>query len=208
MNSTTDWATAERRDFADLLDSLNDEQWNAPSLCGDWRVRDVAIHIVAYLDRSTPGFFTAMARHRGRVDGLNAADLSHLSAWSHDDIVAALREKAEPRGVGAGLGGRIALTECMIHHQDVRRALNLPRTIAPGPLRSALDFARIAPLIRGALRTHGLRLIATDVGWAAGRGPQVRGPGEAVLMAMAGRPDALSHLTGPGVKKLSRRLGA
>ena len=91
MNSTTDWATAERRDFADLLDSLNDEQWNAPSLCGDWRVRDVAIHIVAYLDRSTPGFFTAMARHRGRVDGLNAADLSHLSAWSHDDIVAALR---------------------------------------------------------------------------------------------------------------------
>ncbi|OKH73526.1 hypothetical protein EB72_18385 [Mycobacterium sp. SWH-M1] len=202
------WATAERMSFADLLAGLDDGQWNAPSLCGEWRVHDVAIHIVAYLDRSTAGFFAGMARHYGRVDGLNAADLARLSTWPRDDVIAALRDKAEPRGVGAGFGGRIALTECMIHHQDVRRALKVPRSIDPGPLRSALGFARIAPLIRGAMRTRGLRMIATDLDWTAGRGAAVRGPGEAVLMAMAGRLDALPQLSGPGVDELSRRLGA
>ncbi|TRW88248.1 maleylpyruvate isomerase family mycothiol-dependent enzyme [Mycolicibacterium sp. 018/SC-01/001] len=201
------WAAAERMSFADLLAALDDDQWSAPSLCAGWRVRDVAIHIVAYLDRGSPAFLAGMARYRGSVDRLNTADLERLSTWSRAEVVAALRTKAEPRGVGAGFDGRIALTECMIHHQDVRRALHLPRVIAAGPLRSALGFARIAPLIRGALRTRGLSLIATDVDWTAGRGPQVRGPGEAVLMAMAGRPDALSHLTGAGVRELSRRLG-
>ena len=96
----------------------------------------------------------------------------------------------------------------MIHHQDVRRSLHLPRTVSAGPLRAALDFARIAPLIRGAIRTRGLQMVATDLDWAAGRGPDVKGPGEAVLMAMAGRPDALQHLSGPGVGELSRRFGA
>ncbi|WP_111510605.1 maleylpyruvate isomerase family mycothiol-dependent enzyme [Mycobacterium kyogaense] len=208
MYSKTEWATAERRDFADLLAGLDDEQWNAPSLCGDWRVRDVGAHLVAYLDRSRAGFFAHMARHRGRVDRLNTADVTRLTTWSRDQLITALRVNAEPRGVSSGFGGRIALTECMIHHQDVRRALNLPRTIEAGPLLAALDFARIAPLIRGAMRTRGLRMIATDLDWAAGRGAPVRGPGEAVLMAMTGRPDALSQLSGPGVDELSRRLGA
>lgn len=174
----TGWAAEERRSFADLLAGLDDDQWNALSICGDWRVRDVAVHIVAYLDRNRASFFAGMARHYGRIDGLNAADLRRL------------------------------LTECMIHHQDVRRSLHLPRTVSAGPLRAALDFARIAPLIRGAVRTRGLQMVATDLDWAAWRGPDVKGPGEAVLMAMAGRPDALPHLSGPGVGELSRRFGA
>ncbi len=203
----TDWAIAERRGFAELLASLDDEQWNAPSLCGDWRVRDLGAHLVAYLDRSRAGFFTKMALHRGRVDRLNTADVARLSTWPREDIIDAIRANAEPRGVSSGFGGRIALTECMIHQQDVRRPLNIPRTIASGPLLAALDFARIAPLIRGAMRTRGLQMIATDVDWTAGRGAEVRGPGEAALMAMAGRADALPQLSGPGLGELSRRLG-
>ncbi|MEH3142758.1 MAG: maleylpyruvate isomerase family mycothiol-dependent enzyme [Mycobacterium kyogaense] len=208
MYSKTEWATAERQEFADLLDCLDDEQWSAPSLCGDWRVRDVGAHLVAYLDRSRAGFFAKMALHLGRVDRLNTADVTRLSKWSREDIIDAVRANAEPRGVSSGFGGRIALTECMIHQQDVRRPLRIPRTIASGPLLAALDFARIAPLIRGAIRTRGLQMIATDVDWTAGHGPEVRGPGEAVLMAMAGRPDALPQLSGPGVRELSRRLDA
>lgn len=204
----TDWAIAERRSFAELLAGLDDEQWNALSLCGDWRVRDIGAHLVAYLDRSRPRFFAEMALHLGRVDRLNTADVTRLSTWSREHIITAVHTNAEPRGVSKGFGGRIALTECMIHHQDVRRPLSLPRTIAAGPLWAALDFARVAPLIRGALRTRGLHMIATDLDWSAGRGPDVTGPGEALLMAMAGRPDALPQLSGPGLGELSRRLGA
>jgi hypothetical protein len=31
-------ARAERADLADLLATLEPEQWNAPSLCAEWRV--------------------------------------------------------------------------------------------------------------------------------------------------------------------------
>ena len=33
-------------------------------------------------------------------------------------------------------------------------------------------------------RAHDLRLVATDIGWTGGTGPEVRGPGEAILMAI------------------------
>ena len=37
------------------------------------------------------------------------------------------------------------------------------RTIQPERLRAALDFAKYAPLIRGAWRARGVRLTATDI---------------------------------------------
>ncbi|MBI5337581.1 MAG: maleylpyruvate isomerase family mycothiol-dependent enzyme [Mycolicibacterium rufum] len=52
----TNLATDERRDFADLVAGLGREQWLAPSLCAGWRVRDVAAHVVAYLDRDRSDF--------------------------------------------------------------------------------------------------------------------------------------------------------
>ena len=35
----------ERASLADLLDSLSEQEWEAPSLCAGWRVRDVAAHL-------------------------------------------------------------------------------------------------------------------------------------------------------------------
>jgi len=94
----------------------------------------------------------------------------------------------------------------MIHHQDIRRPLGLPRTIAPDRLRAALEFAKTAPVIRGFWHRRGLRMVATDVDWAAGSGPEVRGPGEAILLAIAGRNAAVGELSGPGLAALGPRL--
>jgi hypothetical protein len=54
-------------------------------------------------------------------------------------------------------------------------------------------------------RAHGLRLVATDVEWTWGDGPEVRGTGEALLVALTGRPAALDDLTGDGVPSLRSR---
>ena len=54
---------------------------------------------------------------------------------------------------------------------------------------------------------HGLRLVATDLSWSKGDGPEVAGTGEALLMAIAGRAAAIRDLTGPGVAILAERLG-
>ena len=103
-------------------------------------------------------------------------------------------------------GGGIALTDGTIHHQDIRRALNVPRTIPPERLIPVLNFALGAPTLPAKKNSKGLRLTATDIDWTTGDGPDITGPGEALLMAVAGRTDSLSELTGPGLEILKPRL--
>jgi uncharacterized protein (TIGR03083 family) len=95
----------------------------------------------------------------------------------------------------------------MIHHQDIRRPLGAPRDIPAERLRAVLEFARSAPPIAAKKRIRGLRLVATDVDWSTGAGPVVEGPGEPLLMAVAGRRGAVDELTGPGQPVLAERIG-
>lgn len=199
-------ARDERLEFADFLAGLTAEQWLAPTLCSKWRVRDVVAHTMSYEGLSTPALVTRFLRGFLVVDRINALTVADMSDRSTDELVDMVRRHATPSGLGAGFGGRIALTDNMIHQQDIRRPLGMPRVIAADRLRVALDFARTAPLIRGAWRARGVRLVATDLDWAAGKGPEVRGPGEALLMTMAGRADGLRNLDGPGLATLSTRF--
>ena len=57
-------------------------------------------------------------------------------------------------------------------------------------------------------RTAGLHLVATDVEWSHGQGPEVQGTGEAILLALTGRPVVLDELTGDGVATLRARIAA
>jgi uncharacterized protein (TIGR03083 family) len=198
-------ARDERAEFAAFLEGLTPQQWNSPTLCERWRVRDVAIHTVSYDELSTAGLVRRFVKGRLSTDRINAIGVADYADRSPEQIVALIRS-CEPNGLTAGFGGRIALTDGMIHHQDIRRPLGLPRTIDPERLRTALDFARWAPTLRGAWRARGTRLVATDLDWSAGKGDEVRGTGEALLMAMAGRRAALDDLEGPGKGKLAQRI--
>ena len=105
------------------------------------------------------------------------------------------------------------LGELIVHQQDVRRPLGLTRVIAPDRLAWALSYS-VSPyggsyvgLGCGSYkRTRNLHLIAPDIGWSGGQGLQIRGPGEAILMAINGRGDALNDLEGPGVEALAAGL--
>jgi hypothetical protein len=52
-----------------------------------------------------------------------------------------------------------------------------------------------------------LRLVATDIEWSCGEGPEVSGTAEALLMAVAARPLVLADLSGDGVATMAQRLG-
>ena len=199
-------ARAERLEFADFLAGLTPEQWATPSLCAGWTVRDVAAHCVSFEGLSGRQLATRFLKGRLQTDRINALAVADLAGSSTDDLIGLLRDNALPHGLGAGFGGRVALTDNMIHQQDIRRPLGLARTIPAERLGAALDFVRYSPTIRGALRVRGVRLIATDSDWSYGKGPEVQGPGEALLLVMAGRPDALRDLDGPGVAILSSRV--
>ncbi|MEU0495988.1 maleylpyruvate isomerase family mycothiol-dependent enzyme [Mycobacterium sp. NPDC006124] len=197
---------AEREDFADLLDGLTPDQWAAPSLCAGWTVRDVAAHCISFEGVPPAGLAARFLKGWLQTDRINALAVEALADRTDEQIVGIFRDNTEPSGLTAGFGGRIALTDNMIHQQDIRRPLGLPRTIPPDRLRVALDFVRYAPTIRGAWRARGTRLVAVDVDWSHGKGPEVRGSGEALLMVMAGRRDALADLDGPGIRMLAARL--
>lgn len=206
MTSTQQMARDERLEFASFLEGLSPEQWVSPTLCDKWRVRDVAIHTVSYDELSTAGLVSRFLKGRLNTDRINAIGVADYADRSPEQIVGLIRANTEPTGLTGGFGGKIALTDGMIHQQDIRRSIGRPRTIDPQRLRTALDFARFAPTLRGAWRTRGVRLVATDLDWSFGKGPEVRGSGEALLMAMAGRPAALEDLDGPGKAKLAQRF--
>lgn len=199
-------ARREREDFADLLDGLNPQQWQAPTLCAGWDVRDVVAHTITYLGQTRRGLTAAMVAARGQVDRLNESALAAHAELGPEQLRATMRDGADPSGAGALYGCRVALIECLIHQQDIRRPLGLPRTISTDALRASLSYARISPVIGGASRTRGLRLMATDLDWTAGRGSDIQGPGEALLLAMTGRAEAVAaELQGPGLAQLRGR---
>ena len=206
MTSTKEMARDEREGFASFLDGLTSQQWNSPTLCELWTVREVAIHTVSYDELTTGGLVGRFLKGRLNTDRINAIGVADYSDRSPQQITVLIRSYAQPHGLTGGFGGRIALTDAMIHQQDIRRSIGLPRTIDPERLRTALNFARFAPTIRGAWRARGVRLVASDLDWSHGRGPEVRGPGEALLMAMAGRRAALDDLDGPGKAKLAQHI--
>jgi uncharacterized protein (TIGR03083 family) len=199
-------ARDEREEFAALLQGLTPQQWESPTLCELWSVREVAIHTVSYDELSTAGLVSRFLKGRLNTDRINAIGVADYADRAPEQIIALIRANTEPHGLTGGFGGRIALTDGMIHQQDIRRSVGLPRTIDPKRLRTALDFARFAPTIRGAWRARGVRLVATDLDWACGKGREVRGSGEALLMVMAGRRAALDDLDGPGKPKLAQHI--
>ncbi|MGO1055183.1 maleylpyruvate isomerase family mycothiol-dependent enzyme [Crossiella sp. CA198] len=205
--STLELARAERADLLDFLRTLPAEQWEAPTLCDGWRVREVVAHVISY-DGLTLGKVAAQfARGRFSLDRANALGLTDFRTLSPAELLDAFAGHLRPRGLTAGFGGMPALLDALIHHQDIRRVLDLPREIPADRLLRALRLSRLAPPIGAWWRSRGLRLVAEDVDWTAGSGAEVRGKGEALLMASAGRRVPAAELTGPGAPVLLARAG-
>lgn len=200
-------ARSEREDLRDLLSGLSAEQWRAPSLCTGWSVQDVVAHLLSYEELSGRQVAERAIRSGLRVDRMNAGCLRDYAERSPAELLALLDDHLTPAGLTAGVGGAIALTDGMIHQQDIRRPLGLPRVIPAQRLVPALRTALFAPVLLGVLRVRDVRLVATDIDWTFGRGPEVRGAAEALLMCVAGRRGVVAELSGPGQERLAHRLG-
>lgn len=202
----TPLAEAERRDLADLLTDLEPEEWEAPTLCTRWRVKDVVAHVFSY-DDLRPGQVSALLlRARLNLNRVNELALEPFRHITTEQLLDRARTHQIPRGLLARLRGGLALADALIHTQDIRRSLGRPRDVPPERLVPALAMARRSPFLPARKSGRDLQFIANDLDWTAGRGWVLRGPGEALLMAMAGRSVALTECTGPGVPRLRARL--
>jgi uncharacterized protein (TIGR03083 family) len=197
-------ARDERADLGGFLATLTPQQWSAPSLCTKWTVKDVVAHIVSYEELSKLGVVGRLLR--GGFVNSNQIGVDEFAALTPDELVAFLTTHLYPRGLTAGFGGMIALVDGTVHHQDIRRALRQPRSIPTERLLAVLQRVPSNPRLGAGRRIRGLRLRATDVDWTHGTGAEVTGTGEALLMAMTGRPSVIGELVGPGQPILADRL--
>ena len=186
----------------DLAGSFTDDQWTAPSLCPGWTVRDVIVHLAYHTHRS-------LKEAVGNLDKATAKMVEREKASSRDGLLRWLSSAPAP----TERKSRGTLAELVIHQQDVRRPLGLPRDYPEDTLRSSLDLCttrhgNIFVIDRRFRLGRGLRLVTTDVEWTTGSGPEVRGTAETVLMAIAGRRTVLSGLAGDGVSVMDHRLRA
>lgn len=197
-------AREERADLADFLATLTPQEWDAPSLCTRWTVKDVVAHVISYEELGALGLLKRFAK--GWIVRANQVGVDEFVALTPEQLLEFLRSHLQPRGLTAGFGGMIALVDGTIHHQDIRRALDRPRDVPPERLARILPLVPGNPRLGAGRRIRGLRLRATDLEWTHGDGPEVTGPGEALLLAMTGRPAALADLAGPGVATLADRV--
>jgi uncharacterized protein (TIGR03083 family) len=191
----------EQRDLVELLRTLSDAEWEVPSLCAGWRVRDVVGHLVG---ATVPlaAYLTVAVRRRS-ADRVNAHLVNQARKLSPATLIDRL-ESSIGHGWAARLMPSIMLADTLVHHQDIRRPLNRPRAIPADRLVPVLN--RPDPFAQPRRRARGLRLVATDVMWARGEGPEVRGTGEAITLAVAGRRVVLDELEGEGVAVLRGRI--
>lgn len=200
----------ERGRVADLVGSLTEEQLATPSLCAEWTVREVAGHLLAALAAPRSLLAWQVVRNGFRVHEANARASVIMADRAGSALADQLRARVESRFAPPVVGEPGHLTDLQVHRQDMRRPLGLPADLRPAPLRVSLDFV-VGGRAYGFVprrRPVGLRFEAADLDWSWGDGPLVRGPAEAVLLGLTGRPAALADLTGDGVPELARRLAA
>jgi uncharacterized protein (TIGR03083 family) len=203
----------EMASISDLLADLTDEQFDHPSLCDGWRVRDVISHMCVGYTTPLLSIVGLIARNRFNVDrGSKVASIAYGDAHSPDELRAIYRRIHEQnirKGISRLIPSNEGLVDHVTHHQDIRRPLGLPREVPADRLVAALDAApRIGGFLKAKRRAQNLRFVASDLDWAWGDGPEVKGTGEAILLALGGRPSVLDELGGEGLSTLRARVAA
>ena len=182
--------TAAQRERAALVQTMRTVGPDAPTLCGDWKTRDLAAHLVVRERRldATPGItIPALAGYTANVQ----RQVAESTDW--DELLDKVASGPPLYSPFKLLDPVANMGEMFIHHEDVRRAQTgwEPRHLDDGtvralgrglPIMARLTLAK-APA-RVSLRTTAGKTLAT-----VGRGPEVTvtGEQEELLLFISGR---------------------
>nr|WP_211355275.1 maleylpyruvate isomerase family mycothiol-dependent enzyme [Blastococcus colisei] len=197
------WAAvhAERAALADDLADVEDTQWAQPSLCGRWTVEEVITHLTA----AARGGLASVLGARFDFDVHNDRRLAEHRGATPAETLERLRRVVTSTTAASGHTAAW-LGEVVVHAQDVRRPLGLPRT---PPTEAVTEVARFYAsrdfTVPSRSTAVGLRLEATDGPFTTGTGPLVTGSTLALTMVMAGRRVYCDDLTGSGASVLRDR---
>ncbi|WP_197377664.1 maleylpyruvate isomerase family mycothiol-dependent enzyme [Mycolicibacterium baixiangningiae] len=193
MQSDDIWAhiDAERADLADFLDTLTPGQWATPSLCADWTVRDVAVHLTQSTT-SWPRLGWQAVRSGFRFDAM-VSRAAREDPRTPDEIVAALRAMAGVRRRPPGTAVADPLADALVHGQDIAVPLGIDRPMPVGPaVIAAKRLWTMGFPFHARKRFAGIELRGADADFAVGSGRPVVAPIRDIVLALSGRNSAVS----------------
>jgi uncharacterized protein (TIGR03083 family) len=211
-----DKITAERADLLAILDSLDPAEWDAPSLCEGWRIREVVAHMTFPFRYSPPRVVFELIRSRGDINRLADRFARHdAGRLSAADLTTALRANLDHPWKPPGGGFEGTLAHEVIHGLDITVALGLDRKVPEDRLRIVLDGTG-NPRTRKFFGTDlsGVRLRADDLDWtfdpqdtegAPGAADEITGAAQDLLLVVCGRLLPREHLHGPQADRFTRR---
>lgn len=203
MEPTWEIVEAEQRAFGDLFESLDEPEWSRETLCVGWTVRDMLSHVAAALTFDLANT-ARLIRFRNDIERFNQESIEAWKGRDRESLVTMFGRDVPSLGQRL-LGPGNSLRAMVIHQQDVRRPLGRARALPPDVLETVLNsvLTDSGGNLGSVERAEGLKLVATDIAWNRGQGPELRGPAEALLMAISGRKVALDDLQGPGIERLA-----
>ncbi|WP_461187617.1 maleylpyruvate isomerase family mycothiol-dependent enzyme [Arthrobacter sp. Z4-13] len=196
---------AERQALSDQLEALDSASWATPSLCAGLSVREVLAHMTVSGAVSAPRWFLGVLRAKFDFDQQVDDRLREQLGSNERETLALFRSTVRSR-TSPPLPAVALLGEMVVHGEDIRRPLGLPRVYPQQTLDALLSYyAGTDQVVIAKKRVAGLQLEATDSGITIGHGEPVRGTSLALIMAMTGRRAYCTELAGPGTHTLAER---
>ena len=194
----------QRRRLVDLLEGLSDQEWQHPSLCQGWTVRQVAAHVALQNTSwsAMPRTVLEVIRAGGMNDAIQAMARRHAQLPT-ERIIAEIRERIGVWLPLPMLTYRESAIDYLVHLQDIAIPLGREQAMPVDVAAVAADRVWRSPgMFHARRRFAGYRFVATDTGWSAGRGREVIGPISAILLLLTGRHAGRDRLAGPGADAL------
>ncbi|WP_250032761.1 maleylpyruvate isomerase family mycothiol-dependent enzyme [Paractinoplanes maris] len=215
MDDTEVWSAVDRRRrvIVELLTGLAPAEWDTPSLCEAWTVRDVAAHLtmplltlrqLALLAIRHPGGTNRLIRE-GSIDLARRHDPGQLV---HRLGLLIGRHRAFP-----GLTCRESLIDAVGHTFDMAIPLGLEIRVPAAEVAEAADRVvsyrgRGNAKVFRSLPLTTFRLNATDYNWSTGNGAQVAGTMTDLFLLLTGRAVRIGHVHGPGADALRHAVAS
>ncbi|KHL08387.1 uncharacterized protein (TIGR03083 family) [Mumia flava] len=200
MDTDTLWKHTDQRrhEIVTLLRDLRPEEWDRPSLCEGWTVRDVAAHL-SLAETAAGRAAIEIVRARGSLNRMiHDTAVRRAATWSDSAVIDAVEATIGTHRHAIGVTDQEPLLDALVHGADI--AVPLGRALPMAPDAAAVAATRVWSFGRrmsSAFRAQprsfadGRRLVATDVDWSAGQGPDLRAPIEQILLLLTGRPVGL-----------------
>ncbi|MFI7065578.1 maleylpyruvate isomerase family mycothiol-dependent enzyme [Kribbella sp. NPDC050124] len=197
MTDIRTMVAGERAELADLLDGLQDQDWDKASLCEGWRVREVVAHVTMPFRMSLPRFLVGMVRAGGNFNKFSDRQARQGAVeFSAGELTECLRQNVNHPWKPPGGGYEGALSHDVIHGLDITVALGMDRCVPADRLRRVLDGVKPRQVKYFGVDLTGIQLSATDLDWTYGTGEALSGNAQDLLLVLCGRTLPPHHLTG------------